>query len=163
MRASCLNDAPDLPEHGYLPFNSVMPVLDEVLEEMIQAGMLRTRMTTHANGRVFMQANVETKMVVAQTSGAMNDDGTVGFTAAVGFWWLGVFLVLEERLGDWLANFEYDNLDVYFPVTLVWAAGTYFLMRRRRAELKGWVAGVGICLAIAGIFVWLLSNCRWAI
>ena len=88
---------------------------------------------------------------------------TVGFAVAVGFWWLGVFLVLEERSGDWLANFDYDNLDVYFPLTLVLAAGTCFLMRRRWAELKDWLAGVGICLAMVGIYVWLLSNCRWAI
>ncbi len=39
LRASCLDGTADLPEHWYLPFNAVLPVLDEVLEEMVQAGV----------------------------------------------------------------------------------------------------------------------------
>lgn len=39
LRASCLDSMLDLPEHWYLPFDAVMPVLDDVLEDMAQAGV----------------------------------------------------------------------------------------------------------------------------
>lgn len=39
LRASCLDGVRPMRDHWYLPFDAVMPVLDEVLEEMVQAGV----------------------------------------------------------------------------------------------------------------------------